>query len=97
MLFYFKDDEFDPGGRGDRSEEILTARGIPHLIIDRPTGLMTHWAASTEKFAGEYADCIAAFARDDGAKGTLRCSTVEQWDKHKMAQPPAPAASDAPG
>jgi hypothetical protein len=58
---------------------------------------MTHRAASTEKFAAEHADCIAAFARHHGAKGTLRCSTVEQWDTHKMAQPAAPAASDAPG
>lgn len=99
MLFYFKGDEFDPGGRGARSEEILAERGIPHLVIDQPAGLTSHWAAATPQFAGDYADCIAAFARDDGATGSLRCSTIEQWDSrtHKMAQPPIPAAADTPG
>jgi dienelactone hydrolase len=99
MLFYFKGDEFDPGGRGARSEKILTERGIPHLVIDKPAGLLSHWATSTQQFAGDYADCIAAFALDDGARGSLRCSTVEPWDAraHKMAQPPARGASDTPG
>jgi pimeloyl-ACP methyl ester carboxylesterase len=98
MLFYFKDAEFDPGGRGARSEKILAEHGIPHLVIDQPVGPMSHWAA-TEEFAGEYADCIAAFALDDDAKGSLRCSTVEQSEvrTHHMAQPPAAGASDAPG
>lgn len=98
MLFYFKDDQFDPGGRGARSEEILTERGVPHLVIDQPVGLMSHWAASTQKFAGEYAACIAAFAMDDGAKGSLHCPTME-WEVHmrSVTQPPAAGAAGAPG
>lgn len=39
MLFYFQSDEFDPGNRGARSESILDANDVPHLIVDRPPAL----------------------------------------------------------
>ncbi len=99
MLFYFQNDEFDPGGRASRSDEILTEHGVPHLIIDRPTGLTSHWAASTDKFAAEYAACVAAFAADDAAKGSLDCPTLERraWLTRKATNPPAPGGSGAPG
>lgn len=64
ILFYFKDDIFDPGGRGTRSEEILTARHKIHLVVDRPIGLETHWAAATHEFTARFGRCIVAFAKD---------------------------------
>lgn len=78
MLFYFYNDAFDPGGRGSRSEEILTARRLPHLIVDRPAFLATHWAASTGGFAARFGQCIVAFAADDAAVGSLACRTLER-------------------
>lgn len=68
MLFYFKDDMFDPGGRGARSEQILSAHQKSHLVVDRPIGLETHWAGATPEFTARFGSCITAFARDgDGA------------------------------
>jgi len=62
MLFFFKDDIYDPGGRGARSEEILSARPRIHLVVDRPVGLETHWAGSSGTFAARFGSCIVAFA-----------------------------------
>lgn len=62
MLFFFKDDIYDPGGRGTRSEQILSARPRMHLVVDRPIGLETHWAGGTGRFAARFGPCIVAFA-----------------------------------
>ena len=80
MMFFFRNDEFDPGGRAARSEAILDERDLPHLIVDRPAGLglATHWAAGTDQFAVTYSDCITAFASDDTAQGSLNCSSVQR-------------------
>lgn len=77
MLFYFQSDEFDPGNRGAASESILDENDVPHLIIDRPPGLSTHWAAGTQQFADDFAACITAFAFRDAAQGSLDCATLE--------------------
>ncbi len=81
MLFYFQDDKFDPGGRGARSETILDLHGVPHLVVDRPPGLSTHWAAGTEQFAADWANCITAFAFDDAAHGPLDCAMLERSER----------------
>jgi len=36
MLFYFHDDEFDPGGRGERSLAILANSGLGYAVVDQP-------------------------------------------------------------
>ena len=61
MAFYFRGDAYDPGGRGERTREILAARHLPHLVVDRPAGLQTHWAATTRDFAAQYGRCILGF------------------------------------
>src|SRR5579872_1922275 len=61
MLFYFHGDDFDPGGRGDRSKAILAARNIDNMVIDQPPQLTTHWAASTGLFVRRFAGCIRDF------------------------------------
>jgi hypothetical protein len=61
MLFFFHGDDFDPGGRGDRSREILRTHNIPHLVVDQPPFLTGHWAASTGLFVRRYGDCIRTF------------------------------------
>jgi pimeloyl-ACP methyl ester carboxylesterase len=37
MVFYFHGDDFDPGGRGDRSRAILASRGIGYAVVDQPS------------------------------------------------------------
>lgn len=61
MVFYFRGDAFDPGGRGTRSRAILLHAGTPALVIDQPADLASHWAAATSRFARLYGGCILGF------------------------------------
>src|SRR3954447_1403537 len=74
MVFYFHGDNFDPGGRGDRSREILTERGVGFSVVDQPAYLTTHWAASSGLFLRRFGDCIRDFANNDDLKGEMACS-----------------------
>ena len=76
-LFFFAGDVFDPGGRGPIADEILASRRLPHLIVDRPARLDTHWAAAGEDFAHRYSPCLLAFASADAARGALDCRRLE--------------------
>jgi pimeloyl-ACP methyl ester carboxylesterase len=76
-LFFFEGDIFDPGGRGPIADQILGARGLAHLVVDRPAGLPTHWAAAGAPFAAKFGPCLAAFAADDSAHGNLDCGSLE--------------------
>jgi dienelactone hydrolase len=84
MLFYFQGDDFDPGGRGKRSREILLARKLPFIVVDQPPGLTSHWAAGDRQFARLFGHCILGFlempALGDDARcdeGTLVTGTVD--------------------
>lgn len=61
MVFYFHGDDFDPGGRGQRSREILATHGVNYLIVDQPAHFTGHWAAATERFAQRFAPCMLDF------------------------------------
>jgi dienelactone hydrolase len=61
MVFYFRGDDFDPGGRGENSRAILRARQLPHVIVDQPSLLTSHWAAATPQFAQLFGGCILGF------------------------------------
>jgi dienelactone hydrolase len=61
MVFYFHGDDFDPGGRGERTRAILAARKLPHVVIDQPPLLTSHWAAGSEAFATTFGACILGF------------------------------------
>ena len=61
MSFFFPEDPYDPGGRGRQIGKILTARGIPNVMIDRRPGLEGHGIARTLAFARVYESCIRAF------------------------------------
>jgi len=75
-LAFFHGDEFDPGGRGERSLEILGQRDLPSLVIDQPARLVSHWAASTHAFTTRFGDCLASFAAMDEAHGALSCDNL---------------------
>jgi len=77
MLFFFHDDDFDPGGRGDRSRQILAARGLGYAVIDQPFYLTGHWAASSGLFLRRFGGCVRDFADDAGLRHAFDC--VPQW------------------
>lgn len=84
MVFYFHGDNFDPGGRGDRSREILTERGLGFSVVDQPAYLTTHWAASSGLFLRRFGDCIRDFANNDELKGEMVCTP--QWGTMPSAE-----------
>jgi hypothetical protein len=73
LLFYFHGDEFDPGGRGDRSREILASRGVQHYIVDQPRALLGHLAASSGLFTRRYAQCLSDFLDAEHVRPDMRC------------------------
>ena len=93
-LFFFEGDVFDPGGRGPVADQILAAHGLAHVVVDRPVGLTTHWAAASPVFATQYASCLVAFAA-----GNLRADTNECREQVASAQLPGierPSAAARP-
>jgi pimeloyl-ACP methyl ester carboxylesterase len=74
MVFYFHDDDFDPGGRGEHSRQILAQRGVGYAVVDQPAYLTTHWAASSGLFLRRFGGCIRDFADDSKLSGELACS-----------------------
>jgi pimeloyl-ACP methyl ester carboxylesterase len=74
MVFYFHDDDFDPGGRGERSREILSTRGLGYAVVDQPAFLTGHWASSSGLFLRRYGSCIRDFADNTNLSGEQTCS-----------------------
>lgn len=79
MVFYFHGDDFDPGGRGERTEEILSERRIAHVVVDQPPQLTTHWAATTSLFTKQFGGCIEAFLDAPSLPGDARCRDDALW------------------
>lgn len=97
MISYFADDPYDPGGRGPRSDELLAAHGVPHLVIDRPEGFSGHASANSGLFLRRFGACVLAVA-GDGPMPT-RASCESNWGKAPSAELPLPPklALAAPG
>jgi pimeloyl-ACP methyl ester carboxylesterase len=100
MMFYFHGDNFDPGGRGERSREILAKRGLGHAIIDQPAYLTTHWAASSGLFLRRFGECIRDFANKQDLSGEMVCNprwgtmpSAELKLPPDMIEPRAPRAA----
>ena len=79
MLFFFHGDEFDPGGRGERSRDILTEHRLDYVVIDQPRQLTTHWAAATPLFARLYGGCILAFLQASNFMPDAQCKGGTYW------------------
>ena len=76
MLFYFHGDDFDPGGRGDRSRAILSARHTGFTIVDQPAFLVGHWASSTGLFLRRFGSCIRDFVDTEKLEGERVCEPM---------------------
>src|ERR1041385_8707715 len=74
MVFYFHGDDFDPGGRGERSKAILASKGVGYSVVDQPAFLTGHWASSSGLFLRRYGNCIRDFANNARLSGELACS-----------------------
>ena len=74
MVFYFHGDDFDPGGRGERSRAILSAKGLGYSVVDQPAFLTGHWASSSGLFLRRYGSCIRDFADNPKLSGELACA-----------------------
>jgi dienelactone hydrolase len=95
MVFYFHGDDFDPGGRGDRSREILAARKLPYVVVDQPPQLTTHWAASTPQFARLYGGCVLGFLDAAQVADGARCNGDAFWAGSPQSTPIQPAVAAA--
>ncbi|MBV9827056.1 MAG: alpha/beta hydrolase [Alphaproteobacteria bacterium] len=83
MLFYFHGDDFDPGGRGERSRAILASRNMGYAVIDQPAFMTGHWASSTGVFLRRYGACIRDFVNDSSLNSELLCNP--QWGTRPSA------------
>jgi dienelactone hydrolase len=93
MVFYFHGDDFDPGGRGERTREILAARRLPHVVIDQPPQLTTHWAAASPQFARLYGGCILGFLDAAQVADGARCDGGTFWAGATEVVPLQPATA----
>jgi len=75
ILFLFKDDSYDPGGRGPGFVDHLAKRqdGSRYAVIDQPEGFEGHGAARSLLFSQRFGDCITAFADSQQASGPYLC------------------------
>ncbi len=77
MVFLFDNDEYDPGERADALAEVLRARQVPHLIIDRPASIRGHGVGLSSGFARQFGGCILAFVTAPSPDG-LACDGAPQ-------------------
>jgi dienelactone hydrolase len=88
MITYFKDDPYDPGGRGPRSEELLAAHDVPHLVIDQPEGFSGHSAGDSVLFLRRFGSCMLAVAGNGPMPSAETCDSG--WGSMPSADLPWP-------
>jgi pimeloyl-ACP methyl ester carboxylesterase len=98
MISFFRDDAFDPGGRGVEADAILSRHDVPHLILDRPEELAGHGAGNSGLFMRRFGACALAVA-GDGAVPRGECQS--SWGREPSVQLELPAdltiAAPTPG
>jgi pimeloyl-ACP methyl ester carboxylesterase len=69
---FFKDDEFDPGGRGPVTRDTFAANHVAAMVIDQPPGFTGHGGGWMPQFDYIYGGCIDAFLE---RPRTMQCKT----------------------
>lgn len=67
VAVFFRNDEFDPGGRGPITQDTYSRNGVPLLLIDGPAEFDGHGAAWQPRFAAYYGSCIDRFIHKHAA------------------------------
>lgn len=88
MIGYFNDDPYDPGGRAAKSDALLAAHGVPHLVLDRPDGFSGHFSGNTALFARRFGTCLLAVAGDGPMPTQASCDS--HWGETPSAALPVP-------
>jgi len=94
LLAFFHGDEYDPGGRGARSVDLLSNSGGLAVVIDQPRNFVGHLAAASPQFAKRYERCLEGFAEASLDDHSCADSTLIR----PSGKPPAQATplADAP-
>jgi hypothetical protein len=61
IVVFFKNDDFDPGGRGPFTQSTFDKRQVPYILVDGPAGLVGHGASWFPLFDYAFGDCFATF------------------------------------
>jgi hypothetical protein len=94
MLFFFHGDDFDPGGRGEHARAILARRGLGFAVIDQPSYLIGHGAASSGAFLRRFGPCVRDFADSDGLSHEFTCTP--SWGSAPSAELSLPPELTSP-
>jgi len=84
MLSFFRNDPFDPGGRGPKSAEILRGRGIDTLITDQPEGFSGHDSGNGGLFYRRFGPCVLAMAGNGPVPTRETCES--DWGRKPSAE-----------
>ncbi len=84
MVSYFADDPYDPGGRGARTDEILTRHGVLHLVIDTPEGFRGHDSGNSGLFYRRFGPCVLAMVGDGPVPQRGDCET--RWGQRPSGE-----------
>lgn len=96
MVSYFADDPYDPGGRGARTDEILTRHGVLHLVVDTPAGFRGHDSGNSGLFYRRFGPCVLAMVGDGPVPRRGECETAwGQRPSGELALPTEGLASAA--
>lgn len=88
MIGYFAGDPYDPGGRAQKSAALLEAHGVPHVVLDRPSGFAGHFSGNTALFARRFGACLLAVAGGGPMPTPARCDSG--WGVAPSAALPVP-------
>ncbi len=89
MLAFFKDDPYDPGGRGPRSQQILAAHSVPNLVIDQPPEFSGHGSGESGLFYRRFSECWLAVVGDGPMPRQRDCET--RWGDAPSGEIAVPA------
>jgi len=78
LVFLFRGDDYDPGGRASALRDIFVRRGLAAAVIDEPHDLVGHSAGLTRAFARRFGPCLRDFV-DRAEAGTLFVCPDPGW------------------
>jgi len=98
LVTFFRDDAYDPGGRGPETEAALARRHILHLVIDQPEIPTGHGGANGAFFARRFGPCLVAFLDAPRPPSLADCASASALEPSgEVLLPPALTLATAAG